>query len=110
MSLGGVAMEPRKELPDLETTIRQYDEVIEQARRVMIAKTHDYGAAWRDMRLSSITDQILIKVKRIKRLEELQMAGEKAMVSEGIDAEYRDILNYCVFALVKLSEERQRDP
>jgi hypothetical protein len=70
----------------------------------MIAKNSDYGDSWRDMRLVSITDQILVKTKRIIQLEELQSSGKSPKVSEGIESEYRDILNYCVFALIKMKE------
>ena len=69
----------------------------------MIAKNVDYGDSWREMRLSSITDQIIVKAYRIRRLEE---SNEPPKVSEGIESEYRDILNYCVFALIKLREAK----
>jgi len=86
-----------------------FDSIIAECKRLMAAKNHDYGESWREMRLPSITDQILIKVRRIRRLEELQAKGEKPKVSEGIEAEYRDILNYCIFALIKIREEQKGD-
>lgn len=89
----------------VEDTIRQYNEIVSEAQELLRAKDHDYGESWRDMRLPSITDQILIKVKRIQRLEELASKGEAARVAEGREAEYRDIINYCVFAIIRLREE-----
>jgi hypothetical protein len=90
-----------------QSTELAFDNVIADCKKLILAKNHDYGEAWREMRLTSLTDQILIKVRRIKRLEELSAAGEAPMVSEGIEAEYRDILNYCVFALIKMRELNQ---
>lgn len=87
------------------TTLEQYDEIINVARSLMIAKNSDYGDSWRDMRLTSITDQILVKVKRIIQLEELGSKGKQPSVSEGIESEYRDILNYAVFGLIKIREK-----
>lgn len=83
----------------------QYDAVIDEVRRLMLAKNHDYGEAWREMRLSSITDQILTKSYRIATI--LNNRG-KTVVSEGIESELRDIANYCVFALIKIAEARDR--
>ena len=65
-------------------------------------KNHDYGEAWREMRVTSITDIILMKLMRIKQIED--HAGE-TFVSEGVDANYRDIINYALFALIKIDEE-----
>ncbi len=90
----------------IEDTIRIYNEVVSEAQELLRAKDHDYGESWRDMRLPSITDQILIKVKRVQRLEELDMKGEDAKVAEGRESEYRDIINYCIFAIIKLREEQ----
>jgi len=64
-------------------------------------KNHDYGEAWRNMRISSLTDIILMKLLRIKQIEDNE---GKTFVSEGVDANYFDIINYSVFALIKLSE------
>ncbi len=65
----------------------------------MMSKNHDYGEAWRDMRVSSLTDLILQKLMRVKQIEG---NGGKTTVSEGIDANYQDIINYAVFALIHL--------
>jgi hypothetical protein len=67
----------------------------------MSNKNHDYGEAWRDMRVSSITDLILMKILRTKQIED--NAG-KTLVSEGIDANYLDMINYAVFALIKMNQ------
>jgi hypothetical protein len=66
---------------------------------LMMAKNHDYGEAWRDMRVSSLTDLILQKLMRVKQIEG---NDGKTLVSEGIDANYQDIVNYAVFALIHL--------
>ena len=68
-------------------------------RELMLAKNHDYGEAWRDMRVSSFTDLILMKILRIKQIED--HAG-KTLVSEGVAANYQDIINYSVFAMIGL--------
>ena len=73
----------------------------EQTKSLMIDKNHDYGEAWRDMRVSSLTDLILQKLLRVKQIEDNK--GE-TLVSEGIDANYQDIVNYAVFALIHLKE------
>ena len=62
-------------------------------------KNHDYGEAWRDMRISSLTDLILMKIFRVKQIEDNK---GKTLASEGVDANYMDMLNYAVFALIKL--------
>jgi hypothetical protein len=69
----------------------------------MIAKNHDYGEAWRDMRISSFTDLILSKLHRIKQIEDNQGA---TLISEGVDANYQDIINYSIFALIQLAEQK----
>jgi hypothetical protein len=78
---------------------RLYDKYISIAKNLMLDKNHDYGEAWRNMRLSSLTDIILMKLKRIKQIED--NAG-KTFVSEGVDSNYFDIINYSVFALIKI--------
>jgi len=88
------------ELPDVEATER-YDRAVETTRSLMLKKNHDYGEAWRDMRVSSLTDLILMKLLRIKQLEDLD-GGAK--VSEGVDAGYMDMANYALFALIHLGE------
>lgn len=78
-----------------------YDGYVEETKALMQNKNHDYGEAWRDMRISSITDLILMKLLRVKQIEENE---GKTLVSEGLKANYQDIFNYSVFALI-LSEE-----
>jgi hypothetical protein len=78
-----------------------YNKYIYEAKSLMEDKNHDYGEAWRDMRLSSLTDLILMKLLRIKQIEDNK---GKTLVSEGIDANYHDIINYSVFALIRLNE------
>ncbi len=90
-------------MPQEKNTIEEYDAILKGIRELMIAKNADYGDSWRKMRLPSITDQILVKAYRIRSIEESDNAPK---VSEGIESEYRDILNYCVFALIKLREEK----
>ena len=71
------------------------------AKELMIAKNHDYGEAWRDMRVSSLTDLILQKILRVKQIEDNHGT---TLISEGVDANYLDMLNYAVFALIKLDK------
>ena len=88
---------------DLELAPEQaeslYDKYVNLTRALMIAKNHDYGEAWRDMRVSSLTDLILMKLLRVKQIED---NGGKTLISEGLDANYQDIMNYALFALIKL--------
>ena len=90
------------EQPDLtnEETLLDYDTKIAQTKQLMLDKNHDYGEAWRDMRVSSLTDLILQKLLRVKQIED--NAGH-TLVSEGIDANYQDIINYAVFAMIHLN-------
>jgi hypothetical protein len=76
-----------------------YDQKIRETYELMLAKNHDYGEAWREMRISSLTDLILMKLLRVKQIED--NAG-KTLASEGVKANYQDMLNYAVFALIKL--------
>ena len=78
-----------------------YDEKVSITKSLMEAKNHDYGEAWRDMRVSSLTDLILMKLLRIKQIEDNK--GE-TLISEGVDANFHDMINYAIFALIKLSE------
>ncbi len=78
-----------------------FDKNAAETLELLMAKNHDYGEAWREMRVSSITDIILMKLLRVKQIEDNK--GE-TLVSEGIDANYQDIINYAVFALIHLSE------
>jgi hypothetical protein len=91
------------EQPDLslEKATELYNEEISIAKQLMMDKNHDYGEAWRDMRVSSLTDLILQKLLRVKQIEDNQ---GKTLVSEGIDANYQDIINYAAFALIHLKE------
>ena len=86
-----------------------YDKVINMfkthvltSKELMIDKNHDYGEAWRDMRVSSLTDLILQKLLRVKQIED---NNGSTLISEGIDANYLDMLNYAVFALIKLNKK-----
>lgn len=81
-----------------------YDSYFEQAKTLMMAKNHDYGEAWRNMRISSYTDLILMKIERTKQIEDNQ---GKTIISEGIDANYLDMINYAVFAMIKLELENE---
>ena len=84
---------------DNDQALELYDKYSKEALDLMIAKNHDYDEAWRSMRVSSYTDLILMKIYRTKQIESL--AG-KTLVSEGIDANYMDMINYAVFGLIKL--------
>ncbi len=95
----GVSSE-NNEMDPLEVE-RLYNKYIYEAKSLMEDKNHDYGEAWRDMRISSLTDLILMKLLRIKQIEDNK---GKTLVSEGIDANYHDIINYSVFALIRLNE------
>ena len=89
------------EQPDLslEESLTLYDEKVSITKKLMEDKNHDYGEAWRDMRVSSLTDLILQKLLRVKQIEDNK---GKTLVSEGIEANYQDMLNYAVFALIHL--------
>ena len=78
-----------------------YDHYAAEALALMIRKNHDYDEAWRSMRVSSYTDLILTKIERIKEIEDLD---GHTLVSEGVDANYMDVINYAVFGVIKLSE------
>jgi hypothetical protein len=84
---------------ELQLVESLFDEKVLETKELMFAKNHDYGEAWRDMRVSSLTDLILQKIFRVKQIEDNQ--GE-TVVSEGVKANYQDMLNYAVFALIKL--------
>ena len=86
---------------DNEAAMKLYDHYAHEALELMKRKNHDYDEAWRGMRVSSYTDLILTKIERIKEIENL---SGKTLVSEGIDANYMDIINYAVFGLIKLGE------
>lgn len=86
-----------------EKGLELYNKYIYEARDLMLNKNHDYDEAWRNMRVSSLTDIILMKLLRIKQIED---NDGKTEVSEGLDANYFDIINYAVFALIQLEEEK----
>lgn len=90
----GVADQPDL---DVDTATQLYDEKVHLTKTLMEAKNHDYGEAWRDMRISSLTDLILQKLLRVKQIEDNK---GKTLVSEGIDANYQDMINYAVFVLI----------
>ena len=89
--------------PDLnvEEATQLYDEKVKLTKDLMEAKNHDYGEAWREMRVSSLTDLILQKLLRVKQIEDNK---GKTLVSEGIDANYQDMINYAVFALILMKK------
>ena len=89
----------RLELPSKEV-IGFYNDKIDRAKELMENKNHDYGEAWRDMRISSLTDLILMKILRVKQIED---NSGKTLISEGIDANYFDMINYSVFAMIHLN-------
>ncbi|MDB4299098.1 DUF1599 domain-containing protein [Flavobacteriaceae bacterium] len=91
------------EQPDivLEEALELYDQKIATTKQLMMDKNHDYGEAWRDMRVTSLTDLIIQKLLRVKQIEDNQ---GKTLVSEGIDANYQDMINYAVFAMIHLED------
>ena len=84
-----------------EVAMTHYDRHAQEALELMLRKNHDYDEAWRSMRVSSYTDFILTKIQRVKEIEDLCGA---TLVSEGIDSNYMDIINYAVFGVIKLTE------
>lgn len=95
------------EMPDLdsEEALILYDKHMGETKALMEAKNHDYGEAWRDMRVSSLTDLILQKLLRVKQIENNMGRTE---VSEGVEANYQDMINYAVFALIHLGEAESK--
>ena len=91
------------EQPDINISeaLKLYDEKIKNTYDLMLKKNYDYGEAWREMRVSSLTDLILQKLLRVKQIEDNK---GKTIISEGIEANYQDIINYSVFALILLGE------
>lgn len=82
-----------------------YNQKVETTKSLMMAKNHDYGEVWRDMRISSMTDLILQKLLRVKQIEDNKGA---TIISEGIDANYQDIINYSIFALILSQEAKSK--
>jgi hypothetical protein len=93
----GVADEPDL---NIDRATAWYDAFAAEAKALMERKNHDYGEAWRDMRVKSLTDMILVKIQRIKQMEDNQ---GQSHLSEGIDANLYDMINYAIFALIKLN-------
>lgn len=94
----GIADQPDM---DVDQATKLYDKHIQETKELMENKNHDYGEAWRDMRISSLTDLILQKLLRVKQIEDNK---GKTLVSEGIDANYQDMINYAIFALILINE------
>ena len=92
------------EQPDLKSdeALELYDQQVAITKSLMEDKNHDYGEAWKDLRVSSLTDLILQKLLRVKQIEDNR---GKTLVSEGIEANYQDIINYAVFALIHLEDQ-----
>lgn len=87
---------------EAEKAIALYDSKINASKELMLAKNHDYGEAWRDMRVASMADMIMVKILRIKQIDSNDGA---TLISEGVDSNLFDIMNYSIFALIKLSEQ-----
>ena len=94
-----LSSDKRMEIPSNEV-VELYNQKISMSKNLMQQKNHDYGEAWRDMRVSSLTDLILMKVLRVKQIEDNK---GKTLISEGIDANYYDMINYSVFAMIHLN-------
>jgi hypothetical protein len=95
----------RMELPAMEVE-KLYDKHLRLTKQLMEDKNHDYGEAWRDMRVSSLTDLILMKIFRVKQIEDNE---GRTLASEGVEANYMDMINYSVFALIRFSEEKVKN-
>jgi hypothetical protein len=89
---------------ELKKASELYDKYIYKAKSLMEDKNHDYGEAWRDMRIGSLTDIILMKLLRTKQIED---HDGKTFISEGVDANYYDMINYAIFALIKLTFDKK---
>jgi hypothetical protein len=96
----GLEGDSRMELPQDEAT-RLFEKYMFSAKDLMENKNHDYNEAWREMRVSSLTDLILMKLLRVKQIEDNKGS---TLISEGIDANYYDMINYAIFALIRLEE------
>ena len=94
----GVSEQPEE--MNYNQVMKNFDKQVNVSKNLMLAKNHDYGEAWRDMRVSSLTDLILQKLLRVKQIEDNEGS---TLISEGVDANYLDMLNYAVFALIKLN-------
>lgn len=92
-----------QDLP-IERALELYDKHIHISTQLMLNKNHDYGEAWRQMRISSMVDLILMKIRRIKQIEDNQ---GRTLISEGVEGGYMDIINYALFCLIRMTEEEQ---
>jgi len=102
MALIQMKLAPSAELElTAEVVVTLYDEAVNETYSLLENKNHDYGEAWREMRVSSITDIILMKLLRVKQIED---NGGKTIISEGVKANYQDMINYAVFCIIKLKE------
>jgi hypothetical protein len=102
MAIYQVRNQPENENMELDIALSAYDLLIQEAQELMQRKNHDYGEAWRDMRVNSITDLILTKVLRIKQIED---NNGQTNISEGVEGNYFDMLNYAIFSLILLEEQ-----
>ena len=103
MGLIQLELGPGEDIPTDQQRISQlYANYFQKAKALMLDKNHDYGEAWRSMRISSYTDLILMKINRTKQIEDNK---GNTLISEGIDANYYDMINYAVFALIRLTVE-----
>ena len=102
----GVAGSQEEVDMDVKAVTALYDKYIHAAKDLMMNKNHDYGEAWRQMRISSITDIILMKIYRTKSIEDHQ---GNTLVSEGLDANYYDMINYAMFCLIRLVIEKEQN-
>ncbi len=89
----------------VDEALRLYDEYMQKTRTLMLAKNHDYDEAWRSMRTTSYTDLILMKIYRTKQIES---NNGKTIISEGIEANYMDMVNYAIFGLIKIDEAENK--
>ena len=94
-----LANDPRIDIP-YDETANLYFKYLAKTKKLMEDKNHDYGEAWRDMRINSLTDLILMKVFRVKQIEDNE---GQTLISEGVDANYMDMINYSAFAIIKLN-------
>ncbi|MEX1189202.1 MAG: DUF1599 domain-containing protein [Bacteroidia bacterium] len=90
------------EIPAIEAQ-KYYEQTIAEVKDLMLMKNHDYGEAWRDMRVSSFTDMILVRLLRIKQIEDNE---GNTLVSEGVESNYMDLINYAIFALIQIDESK----
>lgn len=100
----GIGCNAPEEMNPLEAE-KLYDKYVKQTKDLMKKKNHDYGEAWRQMRISSMTDLILTKIKRLKQIED---NNGKTSVSEGVEGNYSDIVNYAVFCLILDNEQKEK--